>query len=135
MYIKYDSLGKLTGWFDIAEYDVELQLNPGETSLFVDLTPPIMLGHYFILNGTLHLKETQLTSINKGTIIANGIDELIIQNAPIGATINITNITTGIVISGIADGADSFVTDDTGSYTIEVIQWPYLDFKGTFDAT
>lgn len=128
MYYFYTSTGKLdfkyTGPFP------ELQ-----SSLpYIESEAAYNLDTSYVLDAQIVSRPVQTTSINKTSINANGNDQLVIYGAPLGAEITITNLTTKAVVTGISDGTDSFVTDDSSDYLLQVKLWPYIDYEVTFNA-
>jgi hypothetical protein len=93
---------------------------------------------YYITNvGTTNditPRPTQLTTLNKTTLNANGVDEIVISNAPIGATCIITDGATAPVLIGTIDGIDTFSTDIPETYQIKISLWPYIDFTAIINA-
>ena len=82
----------------------------------------------YINQGEVQDRLTQPTTLNMSIFAADGIDLVIISNAPAG-TFTATNTTTSEAVTGPISGSDSFATTVPGTYKIKIESWPYLDFN------
>ena len=82
----------------------------------------------YVDQGEVVSRQTQLTTLDKLTITADGIDTVILTNTPAG-TFTATNITTRETVTGPISGTDTFSTTVPGTIKIKIESWPYLDFE------
>lgn len=87
----------------------------------------------YILNNEVILRPIQTTTINKSTITADGIDAILITNAPVGI-FTATSRATEETITGEISGSDTFSTTIPGTYKITITAFPFLDFTATIEA-
>ncbi len=87
----------------------------------------------YILNNMIVPRPIQLTTLDKLTLIADGIDTIMLSNTPSGIFIA-TNTRTHETITGAINGTDTFSTTITGTYNIRIEAFPYLDFEATIEA-
>ena len=109
-----------------------IQLQPQDTSETV-IEGICDLNTDYILSGTVTTRPTQLTTLDKSILTANGVDVITITNAPTG-TFTATNTTTRETVSGSISGSDTFSTTVAGTYEIKIESFPYLDFVTTVEA-
>ena len=123
--------GEILRNVDMPEDFIPYQVGEGEAFLETQIT--INDGIHYVDNDVVLEKVIQPILLNKITINADGIDELIFSNAPLG-TIKIDNLQTKETISGTIEGTDTFSTTIPGTYKIKIISFPYLDFEATIEA-
>lgn len=87
----------------------------------------------YIDQGETTPRPTQLSTLNKLTLTADGLDTITISNTPTG-TFTAVNLATRETISGAISGIDTFATTIAGTYTITIVAFPYLDFDITIEA-
>jgi hypothetical protein len=88
---------------------------------------------YYILNGQVEERPAQNSKIDKIQIKADGIDTLIIFEAPIGV-ITIYGQNNNKIISSNINNTETFVTTIPDIYQIAILAFPYLPFNITFKA-
>lgn len=110
----------------------ELQTEPG--CGYIECSATDSAEDWFVSDGVLTTRIIQHTVLSEYELLADGIDEIQISSAPIGADITINNMTTGESVSGVIDGDDRFVTTSPGEYSITICKLPYIPFKGVFNA-
>lgn len=79
----------------------------------------------YYINESLPIERPNIDpSISKTEVLANGVDEVIITNLPIPATVNVKE-----QIVEIEDGELVLTFDTPGEYKIKVESFPYLPFE------
>lgn len=78
-------------------------------------------------------RPTQLTTLDKKVMLADGEDVINITNAPEGLFYAV-NVVTGESVVGLINGIDTFETTIKGTYKITIESFPYLDFITTIEA-
>lgn len=126
----YNSNGLILRTLDIPEDIIPLQYQEGSEFLLLSDSNQRL---DYVLDNTIIPRPTQLTSLDKTTITANGVDVISITNAPDG-TFTAVNTATNDTITGIINGSDTFSTTIVGTYKITIVAWPYLDFETTITA-
>jgi hypothetical protein len=106
-----------------------MQKQEGEFILFGDAN---ILTDY-IDQGEVVARSTQLTSLNKEILTADGSDSITLTGVPTG-TFTAINTSTKETVSGPISGTDTFSTTVPGIYQIKIESWPYLDFTATIEA-
>jgi hypothetical protein len=101
---------------------------------FIECNLEVDRKKHYVLNNIVTDRPTQATTINKLTITADGIDAVLITNAPDGIFTAI-NRHTEEEVSGAISGSDTFATTIAGTYQITISSFPYLDFTATIEAT
>ncbi len=129
----YDNTGKILKSLSMPPEFYSLQLNVNEFLYTKEVNLQDNLDLYFIVNNSLTIRPTQLTTLDKTTITANGVDIISITNAPDG-TFTAVNTVTKDTITGPINGSDTFSTTIAGTYKITIVAWPYLDFETTIEA-
>ena len=124
--------GEILKNVDMPEDFIPYQVGEGEAFLETQIT--IDDGIHYVDNDVVLEKVIQPILLNKTTINADGIDQLIFSNAPLGF-IKIDNLQTKETISGTIEDTDTFSTTIPGIYKIKIISFPYLDFEATIEAT
>jgi hypothetical protein len=123
--------GEILRNVDMPEDFIPYQVGEGEAFLETQVT--INDGIHYVDNDVVLEKVIQPILLNKTTINADGIEELIFSNVPL-ASIKIDNLQTKETLSGTIEGTDSFSTTIPGTYKIKIISFPYLDFEATIEA-
>ena len=120
------------------------------TNIYTGTQPEMQTGFAYIncgieVNDTLYYipdtaspvptaKPTNPTTIDKTTVIADGVDKITLSSIPLNSTIDLT----GDHISPIQDTATSstidFTFDVTGTYNLKVDLFPYLPFEAVINA-
>jgi hypothetical protein len=85
------------------------------------------------VSNTITARPTQLTTLDKIILTADGVDVIAITNAPEG-TFTATNAATHETVSGTINGTDTFATTISGTYKIKIESFPYLPFETTIEA-
>lgn len=88
----------------------------------------------YVLNGILTACPAQIITLDKLSIIANGVDSITLSGVAAGSTVRFHNLITGDVISGPISGTDTFKTNVPGAIAITIINFPYLDWEQTINA-
>jgi hypothetical protein len=121
----------------------EIQINySGENILgMLEALPEFsyITGHHFyetsyIQNGEAISRPTMSIFLDKPSILADGVDILTISGIPVNANIKIRKDAT-LLQDTVINGIETFLTNDPGEYILEVECFPYVTFKGTFNAT
>jgi hypothetical protein len=86
---------------------------------------------YYILNDNPIERPVQDTKLSKKILNADGIDEILITDAPNGM---FSAFTEDYSINGEINGNDAFSTNIVGSYGISIVAFPYLDFYEIIEA-
>jgi hypothetical protein len=88
----------------------------------------------YVNNGEVIKREIQPTTVNKTTLSADGVDSIVFSNVPNGtfSAINLNNM--DIQVFGSVVGEDTFSTTISGTYSIKIESFPYLDFEITVEA-
>ncbi len=128
-WIRYDITGAILGTGECPDIMFGLQALPGTCILQGSANR----NSDYIEQGEIRERPLQSTAINKLTIMADGLDVLIISNAPSGV-FEAVQKETGENVSGPILGADTFSTTVPGIYEIKIKAWPYLDFVRTIIA-
>ena len=134
MYISYTAIGKIQHYFIGPDYAWEVQ--PKDLSLLVleaSDDEQLTLDNKYIVDGDLAIRPTQITILDKTTLVADGVDVITISNSPIGV-FTATNVKTKETISGDINDTDTFSTTIPGTYKIKIESFPYLDFETTIEA-
>lgn len=118
--------------FNYSGYNLQGMLDEMPSSSFIDGTYDY--NQKYFLNNSPTDRPIMTISLNKASILADGIDTLTISSIPEGAILRIKGETFFVeeIVSG---GIETFLTNSTGNYIIEVEKFPYITFKGTFNAT
>ena len=112
--------GKIIRHVICPDFMVEIQCEEGES--YVE-------GNYssdsYYINESLPIERPDMQpSISKTEVLADGIDEVVIINLPIPATVNVKE-----QIVEIDDGELVMTFDTSGEYKIKVESFPYLPFE------
>ena len=122
-----------------------LTLQAGESELTLETVVEVADDIHYVSDGKCILKPTQETTLDKMSISANGVDVIVINNAPLGK-FTVSRVLTpadfipeniGKVIdteTGFIAGSDTFLTTIPGTYKIKIESFPYLDFEATIEA-
>ena len=127
------SNGKIVSVIDAPEDTKPLYVLDDIDVLDCDKNAREVLNTYYIIDNEIVLRPTQMTSLDKLTIFADGADMVIITNAPEGI-FTAKNKTTGEEVSGDIVGSDTFSTTVPGTYKITITAFPFLDFTTTIEA-
>lgn len=73
--------------------------------------------------------------VSKTEVLANGYDEVVISNVPVGAAYTLTNEGIGIDGETVDDGELVLHFEDAGEYVARLVLFPYNDFLVTIHAT
>ena len=87
----------------------------------------------YVSDNVVVSRPTQLTTLSKLTLTADGVDTVTISSAPSGI-FTATNTTTRESVSGAINCTDTFATTIPGTYKIKVESWPFLSFEATINA-
>jgi len=79
---------------------------------------------------TVKARPFQNTTLNKKSVIADGVDKVTLTNVPVNSIIVLGDITQ-IAVSPTID----LVFDTPGAYNLKVELFPYLPFEATINAT
>ena len=109
---------------------MEMQVQEGEI-LLMDVTGDSTTE--YVLDEVVVSRPIQNTVLDKLTLNADGVDSIIISEAPNGF-FSATNSVKGTGASGEIIGSDSFSTTIPGIYKIKIESFPYLDFEATIEA-
>lgn len=101
--------------------------------LIIDTDTSPILGDKYVYEDEITLRPIQTTTINKPTITADGIDAVLITDAPVGIFTAISRATEE-TITGEISGSDTFSTTIPGTYKITITAFPFLDFTATIEA-
>jgi hypothetical protein len=125
----YNSSGKIFKIIESPNVDFYTSVDEGAQGLLAtaDITKD------FILQGEVHARPLQLTSLSKLTLTADGINTIVISKAPSG-TFTATHTLTQETITGPIVGTDTFATTIPGTYKIKIESWPYMDFEIIIEA-
>lgn len=120
-YIVFNSIGEILRTGMCADTDLELQAHENEFVIEGTANDSI----HRINLGTLEVenKTELLTSINKTSILADGIDSVIISNIPENTRVDIAGEVPGWVVD---DGTFEMTVDTAGTYKIKAIHPLYL---------
>ncbi|MGZ4968038.1 MAG: hypothetical protein ACXV8O_01365 [Methylobacter sp.] len=86
----------------------------------------------YVVSGALTDRPAQLTTIDKTTMLADGVDAVTISGCPDGAVFTATMGSE--VLTGIISGTDTFTTVLSGEYRLSIERWPYLTWEATINA-
>ena len=110
---------------------LQLQIQEGEFGL-ENTKADIFLD--YILEGQVTRRPTQNTTIDKITLIPDGVDKVTLSNVPNGIFLAFDQTRTNITHGNI-NGTDTFSTTIPGIYQIQITSFPFLDFTTTITAT
>jgi hypothetical protein len=125
----YNSAGKIVKVVLAPPDMLDMQVMEGEFGLYGDSN----IYTQYVDEGVVVDRPTQLTALDKLTLISNGTESITIASAPSG-TFTATNTTTRETVTGPISGTDTFSTTVPGTYKIRIESWPYLDFETTITA-
>ena len=130
-YIKYSLIGKIisTGECPNGQENIQ-QLNAGETIIIGECSP----FTDYILSGLVTPRPTQAITLDKTTLIADGVDKITFTGAVSGSTITVKGLLSGNTATGTCDNPDYFSTVIADTYQVTISCWPYLDFTITVTA-
>lgn len=135
MYLSYADNGRIHHYFTGPDFMWDAQ--PKDPTLLVLEVPdgeqPLLTDKY-IVDGQLVTRPTQATTVDKTTLVADGVDMITVSNAPMG-TFTATHVKTDDKVSGDINATDTFSTTIPGTYKIKIESFPYLDFETTIEAT
>lgn len=119
----YDiATGEIVGNFTGLAEQVPYQLLEGQS--FVKGKSDDLI--HYIVDGVITDKPSMDLTLDKSAIIANGVDEAVIGNVPIGA------VCQGVEID---DGELIFTTDKVAEHVLKFELFPYLDGEVTIHGT
>lgn len=135
-YIIYETAtGRMNSYLSVAyETDIQLQDLTNKSYIQVNEFDTSMMKTHYIKDGEIVPRPKQLTILDKTTIIADGVDTILITDTPLNATFIATYDATDDFIETTIDGSDTFTTNISGKIRIEIIKFPYLDFGVTINA-
>jgi hypothetical protein len=84
----------------------------------------------YILNGAVTDKPAMPCTLDKDTILANGIDAAILGNLP-----NPSIVTVGSQVVEVTDGTLTIRVNYAKDYPVKVESFPYLDWQGVIHGT
>jgi len=134
-YTKYNTItGELLGWGKgeqsqidrLASRNISVVIDDIETDVKNKYIDPLNLS-----NGFIDRPDHSMT-INKTTLTADLVDEVIISNCEVGATYEISGPETYLT-GTLTDTTLDFSTDDDGVFTIRIEAFPAK--KGIFEVT
>ena len=128
--IIYDSTGKILRNITAPPDMLQIQIQDGEFGL--ENVEADIYNDYVVSN-TITPRPTQLTTLDKTTLTADGIAVITITNTPDGI-FTAVNITTKDIVTGSMNGTDTFSTTIAGTYKITIEAFPYLPFETTIEA-
>lgn len=127
IYTIYELGGRIIRKVTCHESQAAYQLRLGEFMLQVDSNDELE----YINDGQLTPRLAMPCSLDKLTVISDGLDCVALAGVPIGAEV----FSDGILL-GIADGSDVEVEYDLpGTYPLKIRLFPYLDFEEVIDAS
>lgn len=88
---------------------------------------------YFLLSEEVTPRPSMPISLNKTEILADGLDTLVISGIPVDSKVVIKNASF-YAEEVVTTGETNFLTNQEGEYIIEIIGFPYVTFKGSFNA-
>jgi hypothetical protein len=112
------------------------QVNLNEDAIEADMN--VRDDIYYVKERDCILRPVQTTTVNKVSLLADGVDFIEFSNVPSGTfsarkLYNQTEIFTEqppeVAISGDIVDSDTFSTIVSGSYKIKIESFPYLDFE------
>ena len=122
-YVLYDNTGKITASGSCPEIMVEAQnVIPGVTVLQGEGRPETQ--YVDTLQDPPEIKERlPFPGVqNKNTILADGTDEWIVSDLPVGSIVTVNDI-----VTVVNDGSFEFSVDLPGTYTFKFDPFPYLE--------
>lgn len=129
--IIYNSKGMILRDVQAPPDMLQLQIQEGEFGL-ENTKADIFLD--YILEGQVTRRPTQNTTIDKITLIPDGVDKVTLSNVPNGIFLAFDQTRTNITHGNI-NGTDTFSTTIPGIYQIQITSFPFLDFTTTITAT
>jgi len=133
MYIIYlTSTGEILYLLLGNEETLAANIQPGESSL--EHTDFIEMEKFYIMNGELTTKPTQTTSLDKTTLLADGVDTITITNAPASCHLLLRNKTTGETVEGTFSNTEEIFSTSAGTLELTFSCFPYLDLTTTVEA-
>jgi hypothetical protein len=89
---------------------------------------------FYILDGEVTEKPTQTTSLNKTTLLADGVDVITVTNAPANCHLLLRNKTTGETIEGTFSNTEEIFSTSAGTLELTFSCFPYLNLTTTVEA-
>jgi hypothetical protein len=133
MYIIYlTSTGEILYLLIGNEETLAANIQSGESSL--EHTDFIEMEKFYILDGELTAKPTQTTSLNKITLLADGVDTITVTNASVNCHLLLHNKTTGETVEGTFSSTEEIFSTSTGILELTFSCFPYLDLTTTVEA-
>jgi hypothetical protein len=133
MYIIYlTSTGEILYLLIGNEETLAANIQSGESSL--EYTDFIEMEKFYILDGEVTEKPTQTTSLDKTTLLADGVDTITITNAPANCHLLLRNKTTGETVEGTFSNTEEIFSTSAGTLELTFSCFPYLDLTTTVEA-
>jgi len=129
-FIKYDSTGRIRS-FGTTTQNIQDQ-DFGDGDIVAEGSIADLAAQYVpdVLTPVVTDKPTNTTTLNKTTVVADGVDKILVDGIPIGAEVTLGEVTI------IADEATAdLIFDISGAYIFKVVLFPYLDYMVTINAT
>jgi hypothetical protein len=118
----------LDGTEDCKDANLTAEITALETSDFIDI------DKFYILSGELTAKPIQTTSLNKTTLLADGVDTIAVTNAPANCHLLLRNKTTGETVEGTFSNTEEIFSTSAGTLELTFSCFPYLDLTTTVEA-
>lgn len=127
--IIYDITGKILRTVSAPIEMIEMQKQENEFLIYGNAD----ISSQYIKDGEVTDKLTQETTIDKATLVADGIDYITISNSPIGTVYVIDTINKKSINAAI-QSTETFSTTIPSTYKLWVEAFPYLDFEAIIEA-
>lgn len=129
-YIVFNSIGEILRTGMCADSDFELQAQ--ETEYVIEGTANDLIHRINMATFEVEDKPELLTTINKTSMLANGIDLIIISDIPGNTRVDIAGEVPGWTVN---DGTFELTVDTVGTYKIIVTHPLYLPKEYTINAS
>lgn len=127
--IIYDITGKILRTVSAPIEMIEMQKQENEFLIYGNAD----ISSQYIKDGEVTDKLIQETTIDKVTLVADGIDYITISNSPIGTVYVIDTINKKSINAAI-QSTETFSTTIPSTYKLRVEAFPYLDFEAIIEA-
>ena len=133
IYIKHDN-GKIMGWGQCPGGMATLQ--GGIPAVFASgVTFPVDPDNMKINVVTEEIEERadNNVTLSKSTVIANGVDFVLVSNIPVNAELKISGPSV-FIAETILSGSETITFDTAGEYELYIDCYPLKNFKAVIDA-
>jgi len=118
--------GKIIRHVICPDFMVEIQCEEGESYVEGNYSS----DSYYIEDGIPKLRSDMQPTVSTTEVLANGVDEVMITNLPVPATINVKG-----QIADVDDGELVLTFETPGKYRLTVEAFPHKPWEVTIHAT